>query len=69
MRCPMQDSQRRDGLLLAVSAMARRRDLGVRTAILKQIAAVANVAEDLFILSQFAFGREYGGLHPAPRKA
>ena len=45
------------------------RDLGVRTAILRQIAAVANVAEDLVILGQFAFGREYVALYPAHRKA
>ena len=52
------------------SAMARNhRALGLRTVIQRQVAAVANVAQDLVILGQFAFGREYVALHPAPGKA
>ena len=70
MRCPMRVSESCDGQSHFASAMVRdHRDLGVKTAILRQIAAVANVAEDLVILGQFAFGREYVPLHPARRKA
>ena len=66
---PMQASQHCDGHRLESSAMRGHRDLGVRTAIVKHIAAVANVAGDLYILGQFAFGREYVAVHPTLRKA
>lgn len=56
----MHVSQHYDGQRLALSALGRdARSLGMASALAKVTVAVASFAEDLVILAQFAFGREY----------